>query len=293
MLLNKKNDLTKKKIGFIGVGIMGEGMVYKLIEANHKLFVKKNKNPNPINRVKKKGAFELKTIKEIVKKCEIIILCLPNSSVAKKIILEIGQTCSKKKLVIDCTTNNYNSVLYFKKLSKIYNFNYVEAPISGGSLQAKNGNLGAFIGSNKKNFRKAKQILKPCCKKILRIGKIGMGTKAKLISNFLALGTTTLVIESLKIAKKLSINWKKFYKLSSLGSGSSKSLDRIAPKALQKDYDSYLFTIENTIKDLNYMIKIFKEYKDIKKITRTLLKFYVKDKKKYGSKAFISNRLKE
>ena len=53
MLLNKKNDLTKKKIGFIGVGIMGEGMVYKLIEDNYKLFVKKNKNPNPINRVKK------------------------------------------------------------------------------------------------------------------------------------------------------------------------------------------------------------------------------------------------
>ena len=148
----------------------------------------------------------------------------------KKIILEIGQTCSKKKLVIDCTTNNYNSVLYFKKLSKIYNFNYVEAPISGGSLQAKNGTLGAFIGSNKKNFRRAKQILKPCCKKILRIGKIGMGTKAKLISNFLALGTTTLVIESLKIAKKLSVNWKKFYKLSSLRSGSSKSLIELLPK---------------------------------------------------------------
>ena len=91
MLLNKKNDLTKKKIGFIGVGIMGEGMVYKLIEDNYKLFVKKNKNPNPINRVKK-SAVELKTIKEIIKKCEIIILCLPNSSVAKKIILEISQT---------------------------------------------------------------------------------------------------------------------------------------------------------------------------------------------------------
>ena len=160
MLLYKKNDLTEKKLGFIGVGIMGEAMVYKLIKANYKLFVKRNKNPDPINRVKKKGAFELKTIKEIVKKCEIIILCLPNSSIAKKIILEIGQTCSKKNLVIDCTTNNYNSVLYFKKLSKIYNFNYVEAPISGGSLQAKNGSLGAFIGSNKENFRRAKQTAK-------------------------------------------------------------------------------------------------------------------------------------
>ena len=65
MLLNKKNDLTKKKIGFIGVGIMGEGMVYKLIEANHKLFLKKNKNPNPINRVKKKVHSNLKQSKRL------------------------------------------------------------------------------------------------------------------------------------------------------------------------------------------------------------------------------------
>ena len=62
MLLYEKNNLTQKKIGFIGVGIMGEGMVYKLIEADYQLFVKRNKNPNPINRVKKRGAYELKTI---------------------------------------------------------------------------------------------------------------------------------------------------------------------------------------------------------------------------------------
>ena len=65
MLLNKKNDLTKKKIGFIGVGIMGEGMVYKLIEANYKLFVKKNKNPDPINRVKKKVQSNFKQLKRL------------------------------------------------------------------------------------------------------------------------------------------------------------------------------------------------------------------------------------
>ena len=54
------------------------------------------------------------------------------------------------------------------------------------------------------------------------------------------------------------------------------------------------FNEEKSISICHERIKsIFKEYKDIKKITRTLLKFYVKDKKKYGSKAFISNRLKE
>ena len=49
---------------------------------------------------------------------------------------------------------NYDIIIsYFKRLSKTYNFNYVEAPISGGNLQAKNGELGAFIGASKKNFR--------------------------------------------------------------------------------------------------------------------------------------------
>jgi 3-hydroxyisobutyrate dehydrogenase-like beta-hydroxyacid dehydrogenase len=84
-----------------------------------------------------------------------------------------------------------------------------------------------------------------------------MGAKAKLLSNFLALGTASLVIESLKFAKKLKIDWKKFYDLSSLGSGSSKSLDRIAPQAIKNNYDSYFFTINNTIKDFKYMLKLF------------------------------------
>ena len=65
MLLNKKNDLTEKKIGFIGVGIMGEAMVYKLIRANYKLFVKRNINPDPINRVKKKVHSNLKQLKRL------------------------------------------------------------------------------------------------------------------------------------------------------------------------------------------------------------------------------------
>ena len=115
--------------------------------------------------MKLKGTIELKTFKDLVKKSEILILCLPNSRVVKQIIKKLKFSNSDKKFVIDCTTNDHNSVIYFKKISKIHNFNYIEAPISGGSFQAKNGELGAFIGSSKKNFKISKKILNPCCKK--------------------------------------------------------------------------------------------------------------------------------
>ena len=107
-----------------------------------------------------------------------------------------------------------------------------------------------------------------------------MGAKAKLLSNFLALGTASLVIESLKFTQKLKIDLKGFYELSSLGSGSSKAFDRITPKAIDNNYDSYFFTIKNTIKDYNYMLKLFDGENDIRKITETFYKIYLKEQKK-------------
>ena len=66
------------------------------------------------------------------------------------------QACSKKKLVIDCITNNFNSVLYFKKLQKIYNFDYVEKPILGGSLQPKMKAQAPLQDRIKKNLEEQK-----------------------------------------------------------------------------------------------------------------------------------------
>ena len=115
MKIFQNNKLNKITIGFLGVGLMGEGMVCKLIDSGFKVYVKKNKNPETINRVKLKGAIELKTLKDMTKKCEILILCLPNSRVVKKIINKLNFKNSEKKLIIDCTTNDHNSVINFEK----------------------------------------------------------------------------------------------------------------------------------------------------------------------------------
>ena len=66
MKIFQNNKLNKITIGFLGVGLMGEGMVCKLIDSGFKVYVKKNKNPETINRVKLKGAIELKTLKNMV-----------------------------------------------------------------------------------------------------------------------------------------------------------------------------------------------------------------------------------
>ena len=63
----------------------------------------------------------------------------------------------------------------------------------GGPVQAEEGILGAIVGSNQNDFEEAKSILLNFCKEVIYFGKIGMGAKTKLLSNFLSLGTATFV----------------------------------------------------------------------------------------------------
>ena len=123
------------------------------------------------------------------------------------------------------------------------------------------------------------------------MGNIGSGTKAKLVSNFLALGTATLVVEAMKAARDFGVDWEKFYKLASRGSGQSMSLDRIAPKAIKGEYDSYAFTVKNTLKDLSYMGEIFDDEQDYGKITQLLIHIYRSNSNAGQAEEFISKRL--
>ena len=278
-------------LGFIGVGIMGEGMVSKILASGREVFVVKHKNPEPIERVKGKGAQEILDINGLAEKCEIILLCLPNSKTVKKVFAKLAPKLPINSLIIDCTTNNLNTVLEIGSLAKSKKLRYIEAPLTGGYQQSVSGKLGAMVGGGTQDYILAKQVLKPCCQKIERIGALGMGARAKLISNFLALGTASLAIESLRVAKQLGVDWKKFYGLASLGSGSSKSLDRMAPKAIKDDYNSYAFTIDNAIKDFQYMLELFKNNKRLTDIIKPILKTYKEDKEILTGNHFISSRL--
>jgi 3-hydroxyisobutyrate dehydrogenase-like beta-hydroxyacid dehydrogenase len=74
--MNKKS----LQIGFIGVGLMGYGMALNLINNNFNLAIIAHKNRKPIDKLVKKGAKEILSVEEFAKKCNVIILCLPNTS---------------------------------------------------------------------------------------------------------------------------------------------------------------------------------------------------------------------
>jgi 3-hydroxyisobutyrate dehydrogenase-like beta-hydroxyacid dehydrogenase len=270
---------------------MGQGMVQNLLKAGNEVSIIANKNRRPIEALVALGAKEMVSLSDMAICCNCFILCLPSSKIAVSVCDELFPLLPPGTLIIDCTTNDLVSVQKLGKNAKKANLKYVEAPLTGGQKQSWDAMLGAIVGCDESDFKITSNILKPCCSEIEWLGELGMGAKTKLVSNFLALGTATLVVEAMKAANNLGVDWEKFYKLASQGSGHSMSLDRIAPKAIAGSHDGYVFTIANTVKDMEYISELLKDQPDANAINEVFLKIYKNAANAGMQNSFLSARL--
>lgn len=286
-------DKNNSKIGFIGAGYMGYGMAHNLLKNNFFLSVKANKNRKPIDRLIKQGATESKSLKDLADFANIIIMCVTDTPIAIKIVNELLPNLKKSTLFIDLTTHHATGSIEVDKILKSKNIRYVESPVMGGPIQAEQGILGAIVGASKDDFKLAKIILMNFCKNVFHFGEIGMGAKTKLVSNFLSLGTATFVIEAIKAANYLDIDLQKFYDVSKLGSGNSGALNRIADKAVQGDFKGYVFSVNNTLKDLTYINNLLKNLPNAEKLSSLTKSFYKEASVKGKGEMLISELIKE
>ena len=285
--------MTENRIGFIGAGYMGYGMAHNLIKNNYNLSVICNKNRNPIDKLVAQGAKELKNYKDLCDFSNIIIMCVTNTPIALEIINKLKPYLKNYTMIIDITTHHSNGSIEINNLLSSNKIKYVEAPVMGGPVQAEQGILGAIVGSKKEDYEDAKKILLNFCKEAIYFGEIGKGAKAKLLSNFLSLGTTTFVIETLKAANHLNIDLQKLYDVAKLGSGNSGALNRIADKAIKGDYTGYVFSVKNAVKDLTYINELMSDLPNADKLSHLTKSIYEEAVKNGKGDLLMSELIKE
>lgn len=240
------------KIGLIGAGLMGHGMAVNMLAAGHELYVVAHRNREPIDDLVGRGALEAPSPAALVEEVDVVVLCVTGTPAAEKVIGDFKQNLRPGMLVIDTTTNACGGPEAFSEALAGLDVTYVEAPVTGGAQQAREGVLGAIVGCDTELPHKARDVLSCFCKQVEQFGPAGAGARAKLVSNFLALGTAALVIETFRKAKALGVDWHKLYELARHGSGRSVGFDRIAGSAIAGDFKGYRFSVNNSVKDLSY-----------------------------------------
>ena len=266
--------MIREKVGFIGSGYMGFGMAKNLIK-NFDVCVIAHKNRDPIDKLVKLGATEILNYNDLLNQnLDCLMMCVTDTPIAISIAKKIAPMIKEELLIIDLTTHDKLGTSKMKNILSSKLIKYTVNPVMGGPVQSEEGILGGIWGGDNSDFEDSKKYLSSFCKNVFNFGTVEKAAKAKLLSNFLSLLTTTTVIEFFRSANKLDIDTQLLCDVAKLGSGNSGALDRISSKALKGDFKGYVFSVNNTLKDLTYISDLLKDSENGEQLSQIAKSFY-------------------
>ena len=246
----------KKRIGYIGLGIMGGSMAEHLINKGYKVNIisrESKKTKLFIKKFKKsKNLHVFSSLSELTRNSEIIISCVGDDKDLMNIYISNNMILDNVKpntLIIDHTTSSVTiSKLLHKKFKKKKSF-FFDAPVSGGEIGAKNATLSIMIGGNKKQFQSIKKVINVYSKSSIYMGKSGNGQLTKMVNQICVATVIQGLAEGLSFAKRKKLNIDKLIEVISKGAAQSWQLENRAATMWKGEFN-FGFMNKLMLKDL-------------------------------------------
>ena len=287
-----------KKIGFIGLGIMGGNMASHLLKKYKNINIIKRNSINTKKFIKKfanKGKINLyNNPKELAENSELIISCVGNDNDLEDIYLrknKILDGVKKNTIIVDHTTASLNiSIKLFKKFRSKQVF-FFDAPVSGGEIGAQKGNLAIMVGGEKNKFEVLKKSLDCYYKSMIYMGKSGNGQLTKMVNQICVASIIQGLAEGLNFAKKKKLNIENLLEVIQNGAAQSWQLENRSITMWNNKFN-FGFMNKLMLKDLKILLNESKISNIELPITKQIKGFYTKLIKKGYSKEDTSNLIR-
>jgi 3-hydroxyisobutyrate dehydrogenase-like beta-hydroxyacid dehydrogenase len=248
--------MVAERVGFIGLGFMGEGMATNLVTKGNALTVMANRRRDAVERLVALGANEVGTAEEMARECDVIFLCVTGSPEVEAVIEGPGGILAGARpglVVIDTSTAEPTSTVRLAARLETAEAHLVDAPLGGTPAGAVAGTLQALVGADPAVFERVKPLIACWAATIVHVGPVGAGHKMKLINNFLSLGYAALYSEALALGDKVGISAETFHSVIGQGRMRCGFYDTFMTYVLTRDENAHRFTISNAYKDLRYL----------------------------------------
>ena len=225
-----------KKIGFIGIGLMGFPMAKNILKSGYELKAF-NRSLAKAEALEKFGAEISKTVGELVKNSDIIITMLTDDKAVDE-IMESSHFLENLKpgsIVIDMSSIKPITAKKHEKNLGLKKIEYLDAPVSGGTVGAEEGSLAIMIGGDQKVFKEAKDLLKTMGNPTL-VGPVGSGQVSKLANQIIVGLTIGAVAEAVTLCEKAGADPIKMISALSGGWADSKVLQTHGKRMINKDF---------------------------------------------------------
>jgi len=239
------------KLGFIGLGIMGAPMAGHLISAGHQVFINtRSKVPADLASSK---ATQCSTPREVAEQADMIFMMVPDTPDVEKVLFGengIAAGLTKGKTVVDMSSISPIATKEFAKKINALGADYLDAPVSGGEVGAKNATLSIMVGGDEAVFNKVKPVFDLLGKNINLVGGNGDGQTAKVANQIIVALNIEAVAEALVFAAKAGADPAKVRQALMGGFAGSKILEVHGERMVKRTFDPG-FRIELHQKDLN------------------------------------------
>ena len=238
-------------LGFIGLGIMGAPMAGHLVNAGHYVFIHtRSKVPELLAT---SAAQQCASPKEVAQNADIIFTMVPDTPDVEKVMFGengVAAGLSKGKIVVDMSSISPIATKEFAKKINALDCDYLDAPVSGGEVGAKNATLSIMVGGDENVFNRVKPVFDLMGKNINLVGGNGDGQTAKVANQIIVALNIEAVAEALLFASKAGADPAKVRQALMGGFAGSKILEVHGERMVKRTFDPG-FRIELHQKDLN------------------------------------------
>jgi 3-hydroxyisobutyrate dehydrogenase len=223
------------EIGWIGTGIMGAPMARRLLDGGHRVRVF-NRTPEKARAMAADGASVVADAAACVIGAEAVFIMVPDTPDVEATVAKIEPALKAGQIVVDMSTIAPAAERAIAARLKTKTVDYLDAPVSGGDVGAREGTLAIMVGGDAAAFERARPLFELMGKRVTHMGASGAGQMTKLANQIAVAVTLEAAAEAIKFARAGGLDASRMVEAIGAGAAGSWQLSNLGPKIIAGDY---------------------------------------------------------
>jgi 3-hydroxyisobutyrate dehydrogenase len=245
-----------KRIGLIGLGIMGKPMARNLLKAGYPLTVY-SRGRDAVEALMADGAADARSSQEVAERSDMVITMVTDTPDVRQVVLGDNGVLAGMRaggIIIDMSTISPSATREIAEMVQTKGVHFLDAPVSGGEGGAIAGTLSIMVGGETEVFTACLPIFQAMGKNIIHVGGTGTGQLTKLCNQIAVAVTNLAMSEALVFAARAGVDLEKMHQAISGGAAGSWQLSNLAPRIFQRDFAPG-FMVKLQQKDLRLVLQ--------------------------------------
>lgn len=242
--------VTGQKVGFIGIGLMGNPMSHRLIDAGVDLMVW-NRSAGKCDDLVKAGAREAESLEAIAAHSDVLMICVSNTASVEDVVDQLLPHLRSGQYIVDFSSIAPDATQVLGQKVAEHAAHWIDSPVSGGVAGAEAGTLAIMAGGHEQHVDSLRPLLECLGQRVTYMGPSGSGQTTKICNQMIVSCNVLVMAEVLALAKKAGVDASKIPEALKGGFADSIPLQLTGSRMAVQDFDEVKWHVKTLLKDLD------------------------------------------